>query len=159
LFWLSRINEHSSYAGGLLGPMLIIAAGLGLLFVSISLVPLTKVRNVGTGVASSLLNVGQQVSGSIGLAVLGAVVWSAVATGVRSKTISAAAKPAGHLVDRRSAKADHRSRTGGRLLARFPGFRGDRPSGANHRGGHDPRRSRGPFRHGPDGGAFRLRLI
>jgi hypothetical protein len=53
--------------GGLLGPMLIIAAGLGLLFVPMSLVSLTKVRNQDTGVASSLLNVGQQVGGSIGL--------------------------------------------------------------------------------------------
>jgi EmrB/QacA subfamily drug resistance transporter len=98
LFWLSRINEHSSYAGGLLGPMLIIAAGLGLLFVPMSLVSLTKVRNADTGVASSLLNVGQQVGGSIGLAVLGTVAWSAVATSVRSQTVSAAAaaKAAGH---------------------------------------------------------------
>jgi MFS family permease len=96
MFWLSRINEHSSYAGGLLGPMLIIAAGLGLLFVPMSLVALTKVRNADTGVASSLLNVGQQVGGSIGLAVLGTVAWSAVATSVRSQTVSAAAKAAGH---------------------------------------------------------------
>ena len=76
MFWLSRITEHSSYAGGLLGPMLIIAAGLGLLFVPMSLVSLTKVRNADTGVASSLLNVGQQVGGSIGLAILGTVAWS-----------------------------------------------------------------------------------
>jgi hypothetical protein len=66
--------------------MLIIAAGPGLLFVPMSLVRLTKVRNVGTGVASSLLNV----------AVLDTVVWSAVATSVRSQTVSAAARAAGH---------------------------------------------------------------
>src|ERR1700733_14752321 len=96
MFWLSRITEHSSYAGGLLGPMLVIAAGLGLLFVPMSLVALTKVRNVDTGVASSLLNVGQQVGGSIGLAVLGTVAWSAVGSSVRSQTVSAAAKAAGH---------------------------------------------------------------
>ena len=96
MFWLSRITEHSSYAGGLLGPMLVIAAGLGLLFVPMSLVALTKVRNADTGVASSLLNVGQQVGGSIGLAVLGTVAWSAVASSVRSQTVSAAAKAAGH---------------------------------------------------------------
>jgi hypothetical protein len=77
--------------GGLLGPMLIIAAGLGLLFVPMSLVSLTKVRNQDTGVASSLLNVGQQVGGSIGLALLGTVAWSALATSLRSQTASAAA--------------------------------------------------------------------
>jgi EmrB/QacA subfamily drug resistance transporter len=96
MFWLSRISEHSSYTGGLLGPMLVIATGLGLLFVPMSLVALTKVRNADTGVASSLLNVGQQVGGSIGLAVLGTVAWSAVASSVRSQTVSAAAKAAGH---------------------------------------------------------------
>src|ERR1022692_2932877 len=73
MFWLSRITEHSSYAGGLLGPMLIAGAGLGLLFVPMALVSLTKVRNADTGVASSLVNVGQQVGGSIGLAILGTV--------------------------------------------------------------------------------------
>jgi hypothetical protein len=96
MFWLSRITEHSSYAGGLLGPMLITALGLGLLFVPMALVSLTKVRNTDTGVASSLVNVGQQVGGSIGLALLGTVAWSAVATSLRSQTAAAAAKAAGH---------------------------------------------------------------
>ena len=96
MFWLSRINEHSSYAGGLLGPMLIAALGLGLLFVPMALVSLTKVHNQDTGVASSLVNVGQQVGGSIGLAILGTVAWSAVATSLQSQTASAAAQAAGH---------------------------------------------------------------
>ncbi len=98
MFWLSRISEHSSYAGGLLGPMLIIATGLGLLFVPMTLVALTKVRNEDTGVASSLVNVGQQVGGAIGLAILGTVAWSAVASNLRSHTAAAAAaaKAAGH---------------------------------------------------------------
>src|SRR5260370_6368238 len=95
---VSHWGEHSSYADGLLGPMLIIAAGLGLLFVPMSLVSLTKVRNADTGAASSLLNVGQQVGGSIGLALLGTVAWRAVANNLRSQTASAAAaaKAAGH---------------------------------------------------------------
>jgi EmrB/QacA subfamily drug resistance transporter len=91
MFWLSRITEHASYAGGLLGPMLIIATGLGLLFVPMTLVALTKVRNEDTGVASSLVNVGQQVGGAIGLAILGTVAWSAVASNLRSRTAAAAA--------------------------------------------------------------------
>ena len=93
MFWLSRISEHSSYAGGLLGAMLITALGLGLLFVPMALVSLTKVRNQDTGVASSLVNVGQQVGGSIGLALLGTLAWSAVATSLRSQTVAAAGHP------------------------------------------------------------------
>jgi predicted MFS family arabinose efflux permease len=84
LFWLSRLTEHSSYAGGMLGPMMVTAAGIGLMFVPMSLVSLTKVADGDAGVASSLLNAGQQVGGSIGLAVLGTVAWSAVASSLRS---------------------------------------------------------------------------
>ena len=84
MIWLSRITEHSTYAGGLLGPMMLTASGMGLLFVPISLVSLTKVADNDAGVASSLLNVGQQVGGSIGLAVLGTVAWSAVANSVHA---------------------------------------------------------------------------
>src|SRR6266568_2422119 len=90
MVWLSRITEHSSYAGGLLGPMMLTALGLGLVFVPLALVSLTKVGNADAGVASSMLNVGQQVGGSIGLAVLGTVAWSAVASSLRSQAAAAA---------------------------------------------------------------------
>ena len=91
MIWLSRITEHSTYAGGLLGPMMLTAFGMGLLFVPISLVALTKVAENDTGVASSLLNVGQQVGGALGLAVLGTVAWSAVSTSLHSQAAAAAA--------------------------------------------------------------------
>jgi predicted MFS family arabinose efflux permease len=91
MFWLSRVTEHSTYAGGLLGPMMLTATGMGLLFVPISLVSLTKVGNHDMGVASSLLNVGQQVGGALGLAVLGTVAWSAVANSIHSQAAAAAA--------------------------------------------------------------------
>ena len=84
MFWLSRITEHSTYAGGLLGPMMLTGLGMGLTFVPLSLVALAKVPNKDTGVASSLLNVGQQVGGAVGLAILGTVAWSAVASNTKS---------------------------------------------------------------------------
>jgi EmrB/QacA subfamily drug resistance transporter len=98
MFWLSRITEHSTYAGGLLGPMMVTAAGMGTLFVPISLVALSGVREEDSGVASSLLNTGQQVGGSIGLAVLGTVAWTVVADNVRAGAAhaAAAAARAGH---------------------------------------------------------------
>ena len=84
MFWLSRLTENSSYAGGLLGPMMLTGLGMGLTFVPLSLVALAKVPNKDTGVASSLLNTGQQVGGAIGLAILGTVAWSAVASSTKS---------------------------------------------------------------------------
>jgi predicted MFS family arabinose efflux permease len=79
LYWMSRLTEHGSYLGGLLGPILVTGAGLGLMFVPMSLVALSGVADGDSGVASSLLNATRQVGGSIGLAVLGTVAWTVVA--------------------------------------------------------------------------------
>jgi EmrB/QacA subfamily drug resistance transporter len=89
LYWLSLVTEHGTYAGGLLGPSLMTGAGLGLLFVPLPLVALTRVGEADSGVASSLLNVGRQVGGSIGLAVLGTVAWTVVADGARAQAAAA----------------------------------------------------------------------
>jgi EmrB/QacA subfamily drug resistance transporter len=91
LFWLSRITEHSSYTGGLLGPMLVTAAGMGMLFMPLTLVALSRVADRDAGLASSLLNTGQQVGGSIGLALLGTVAWTVVSNTARSSAAAAAA--------------------------------------------------------------------
>jgi len=110
MFWLSRINEHSTYAGGLLGPMLVTAAGLGLAFMPATLVALAKVEDKDAGVASSLPNVGQQVGGAIGLAILGTIAWTMVSNTLQSsaraaKTAAAAAARAGHPVHLTAAQA------------------------------------------------------
>jgi EmrB/QacA subfamily drug resistance transporter len=103
MFWLSRINEHSTYTGGLLGPLIVTAAGLGMLFMPLTLIALSKVEDRDSGLASSLLNTGQQVGGSIGLAVLGTVAWTVVANTARNsaahaKALAIAAAKAGHPV-------------------------------------------------------------
>jgi EmrB/QacA subfamily drug resistance transporter len=90
LFWLSRINEHSHYATGLLFPTLVAGAGLGMLFMPLTIVALSRVRDSDAGAASSLLNTGQQVGGSIGLAVLGTVAWTTFANSIRSQATAAA---------------------------------------------------------------------
>ena len=55
--------------------------------------------------ASSLLNTGQQVGGSIGLAVLGTVAWTIVANSVRTQAAHAAAAAGRRVPDRRSLPA------------------------------------------------------
>jgi EmrB/QacA subfamily drug resistance transporter len=101
MFWLSRIGEHSTYAGGLIGPLLVTGAGLGLLFMPVTLVAMARVEDKDAGRASSLPNVGQQVGGAIGLGVLGTVAWTVVADTARNSAASAkaaaiAAARAGH---------------------------------------------------------------
>ena len=68
--------------------------GLGLVFVPLSLVALHNVAEQDSGVASSMLNVGQQVGGAIGLALLGTVAWTTVANSIRTQVSDAAAAAA-----------------------------------------------------------------
>jgi hypothetical protein len=75
---------------------MIIGAGAALLFVTLSLVALNRVPEADSGVASSLLNTGQQVGGSIGLALLGTVAWTVVAHSIHAQ--AAVAARAGHPV-------------------------------------------------------------
>jgi EmrB/QacA subfamily drug resistance transporter len=102
MFWLSRTTEHSTFVNGMLGPELVLGVGMGVLFVLIFLVGLTKVSNDDAGVASSLVNVGQQVGGAIGLAIIGTVAWSAVASSLRSQA-AAAARTGVHATGARAA--------------------------------------------------------
>ncbi|WP_187365833.1 MFS transporter [Trebonia kvetii] len=85
LFWFSRISAHVTYVGGLLGPIVLTAAGIGTVFVPLSLVALNRVRDEDSGLASSLLNAGQQIGGAIGLAVLGTVTWTVAANTLRGQ--------------------------------------------------------------------------
>jgi EmrB/QacA subfamily drug resistance transporter len=110
MFWLSRISEHSTYPGGLLGPMLVTAAGLGLLFMPLTLIALSKVDDNDAGLASSLVNTGQVVGGAIGLAILGTVAWTVFANTARNsanaaKAAAAAAAKAGHPLHATAAQA------------------------------------------------------
>jgi EmrB/QacA subfamily drug resistance transporter len=111
MFWLSRITEHSTYTGGLLGPMLLTAAGLGMLFMPLTLVALSKVSDRDAGVASSLVNTGQQVGGSIGLAILGTVAWTVVANTAHKSAVAAQAAAhkaalAGHAITPSAAQLE-----------------------------------------------------
>src|SRR6516225_5905194 len=104
LYWLSRISEHDTYASAVLGPTIVIGAGAALLFVTLSLIALNRVPEADSGVASSLLNTGQQVGGSIGLALLGTVAWTVVARSIHAQAAVA-------------ARAGHPPRPGGPLAA------------------------------------------
>jgi EmrB/QacA subfamily drug resistance transporter len=70
LAWLTLTDVHSTYLGSILGPMLVFSMGMGLQFVSLTLMALSDVRARETGAASGLLNATQQVGGSLGLSIL-----------------------------------------------------------------------------------------
>ncbi|MEU6684055.1 MFS transporter [Streptomyces sp. NPDC046832] len=70
LAWLTLTDVHSTYAGSVLGPMLVFSLGMGMEFVSLTLMALSNVPTPETGAASGLLNATQQVGGSLGLSIL-----------------------------------------------------------------------------------------
>ncbi|WP_210593503.1 MFS transporter [Streptomyces sp. GESEQ-35] len=70
LGWLTLTDVHSTYAGSVLGPILVFSLGMGMEFVSLTLMALSNVPTHETGAASGLLNATQQVGGSLGLSIL-----------------------------------------------------------------------------------------
>jgi EmrB/QacA subfamily drug resistance transporter len=87
--WLSRISPATSYLSGVLGPMLLIGGGMGVVFVPLTMASLAGVRPQDSGAASSMVNVTQQVGGSLGLAIL--------VTAFSTASKSAARHPVAHL--------------------------------------------------------------
>lgn len=74
LLWLSRsASATGSYAADVVGPMVLVAGGLAMCFVPLTLSAVAGVRRNEQGIASALLNSGQQVGGSLGLATLGTI--------------------------------------------------------------------------------------
>ncbi|MFF1712098.1 MFS transporter [Streptomyces sp. NPDC058268] len=70
LGWLTLTDVDSTYVGSLLGPVLVFGFGMGMQFVSLTLMAVSGVRSQEAGAASGILNATQQVGGSLGLSVL-----------------------------------------------------------------------------------------
>lgn len=70
LGWLTLTDVHSSYLGSILGPMLVFGFGMGMQFVSLTLMAVSGIAPKEAGAASGTLNASQQVGGSLGLSIL-----------------------------------------------------------------------------------------
>ncbi|MDQ0792318.1 MFS transporter [Streptomyces sp. B1I3] len=70
LAWLTGTDVHSSYLGSILGPTLVFGSGMGMQFVSLTLMAVSGVVPREAGAASGVLNATQQVGGSLGLSIL-----------------------------------------------------------------------------------------
>jgi predicted MFS family arabinose efflux permease len=76
VYLLSRIPVHGSFLTDLLPGMLVMAVGMGAMFVGVSTAANAGVRADQAGLAAALLNSAQQVGGALGLAVLSAIATS-----------------------------------------------------------------------------------
>ncbi|MGW4770273.1 MFS transporter [Nocardia sp. NPDC004278] len=70
LVWLAQLSFGDSYAATVLPAEVLIALGMGPLFVGMQTVALHQVEEEDSGVASALLNAAQQVGGAVGTALL-----------------------------------------------------------------------------------------
>ena len=73
LAWLTRISDHATYAWDILPALIVLSVGLGLIFFPTTVVAVSGAARHESGLVSAVLNVSQQLGGSIGLAVLGTV--------------------------------------------------------------------------------------
>jgi EmrB/QacA subfamily drug resistance transporter len=69
---LTRLTIHSGY-GAIVVPLLIVALGMGLSFVPLTLAAVSGIQPNEAGLASALLNTTQQVGGALGLAILSTI--------------------------------------------------------------------------------------
>ena len=92
LAWLAQVTDTSSFAVGILGPSLLIGAGLGLAFVALTIGSMTGTAPQQAGLASGLINSSQQIGGSLGLAIA-----ATIATAQTTRSMAAGVAPAAAL--------------------------------------------------------------
>ncbi|HTZ90859.1 MAG TPA: MFS transporter [Streptosporangiaceae bacterium] len=99
LAWLTRIGVHSSYAADVLPPLLLAAIGIGFVVSPSMNTGTAGVATDDAGVASAVVNTGQQVGGSIGTSLLNTMAASAATAYLTSHLM------ARHLTGRLAAAA------------------------------------------------------
>ena len=76
--WLAQLGPHTSYATGVLGPMILAATGLGLVIAPVINTGTFGIAPQDAGVASATVTVGQQLGASIGTSLLNTIFAGAV---------------------------------------------------------------------------------
>jgi EmrB/QacA subfamily drug resistance transporter len=95
LVWMSRIDAGDTFAGGLLGPFVLLGLGAGLTVAPLTAVIMHQAPAARLGAASSLNQGMQQLGGALGLAVMTTVYGSAAAGGAGEAEAIATALTAG----------------------------------------------------------------
>ena len=124
LLWLSFVGVHAAYLS-IMGPLLLLAIGMGSTFVPLTLTVMSRVPRNEAGLASALLNTGQQIGGSLGLAVLVTVATSVTRSHLASAGHAVSQCPASSLATTSGYDAAFRHRLADRPRGLHPGRDGD----------------------------------
>jgi EmrB/QacA subfamily drug resistance transporter len=79
MVWLAQLGPHTSYAAGVLGPIIVASAGVGMVIAPVINTGTFGVAPQDAGVASATVTVGQQLGASIGTSLLNTIFAGAVA--------------------------------------------------------------------------------
>lgn len=91
MLMLTPLGLHSTYAGGVLAPLMILGFGMGSMMPAAMQTATLGVDRRFAGVASAMVNTSQQVGGSIGTALLNTLAASALTAYVTAHTVAGAA--------------------------------------------------------------------
>jgi len=89
MVWFAQLGVHTSYVDGVLGPLIMTGAGLGLVIAPSINTGTFGVAPQDAGVASATVTVGQQLGASIGTSLLNTIFASAVASYITANIASA----------------------------------------------------------------------
>jgi EmrB/QacA subfamily drug resistance transporter len=70
LYWFSHVSPDGSYFADVLFPSIVVALGMGLAFVPLTILAMSGVRESESGLASGVMAMAQQIGQAVGLAVL-----------------------------------------------------------------------------------------
>jgi EmrB/QacA subfamily drug resistance transporter len=76
LLWFTDLSAGGSYAGNVLAPSLIVAVGMGIAFVPVTLAAVSGVAPHEAGLASGIVNTSRLFGGALGLAILATIATS-----------------------------------------------------------------------------------
>ena len=99
LAWLAHLGPHTSYAGGVLGPIIIAGLGLGMVVAPAINTGTYGVAPQDAGVASATVTVSQQFGASIGTSLLNTIFATAVASYITTHGSAATAGASAHGYD------------------------------------------------------------
>ena len=95
MVWLTQLSPTTSYVAHVLPAIIVMAVGLGLIFVPLSNTALVGVAHHDAGVASAMVNTTQQIGGSLGTALLNTIAASATSGYLAAHGMSRAAQASG----------------------------------------------------------------
>jgi EmrB/QacA subfamily drug resistance transporter len=90
--WLSRVSLHTHYFPQIALPMVILGIGMGIAFAPLTSAGIAGVSTHDAGAASGLVNVSQQLGGSLGLSILVTIFASALRSAASNPLAGASAK-------------------------------------------------------------------